>query len=267
MKKVLYIFIAMFLMFGITGCDNEKKEEMPEINRDDIKFYERNSFLDKEDGWVYYFHITLHDDGSFSNYHFDGMNMKYRELENYYIPVFDKETGEEVQRFTSSDVSLSIDQVHREEYQRINDFFEDKAFTKEITMEDLADLETDYFSKEDILYLFNEAIKNDEHSNFVLGPQKYTSIDVSKTIDNCYWQVALLIDYGYPERVRIDYICNDTNSLRDNVEKGKKYDKDMYKKILEIEDYILKNSTKAASTHFNDLPDAYDSLLVLLRDF
>ena len=267
MKKMLLIILIGFGLILITGCGAEKKEELPEINRDDIKFYERNSFLDKEDGWVYYFHITLHDDGSFSNYHFDGMNMKYRELENYYIPVFDKETGEEVQRFTSSDVSLSIDQVHREEYQRINDFFNDKCFTKEITMEDLADLETDYFSKEDLLYLFNEAIKNDEHSDFVLGPQRYTRIDVSKTIDNCYWQVALLTDYGYPERVRIDYICNDTNSLRDNVEKGKKYDKDMYKKILEIEDYILKNSTKAASTHFNDLPDAYDSLLVLLRDF
>ncbi len=267
MKKMLLVILIGFELILITGCGNEKKEELPEINREDIKFYEMNSFLDKEDGWVYYFNIAQLSDGSFTNYLFDGMNMKYRELENYYIPVFDKETGEEVERFKANSVTLSIDQVHREEFRRINDFFEDKAFIKEITMEDLADLETDYFSKEDLLYLFNEAITNDEHTDYVLGPQQYTRIDISKTIDNCYWQVALLTDYGYPERVRIDYICNDTNSLRDNVEKGKKYDKDMYKEILEIEDYILKNSTKAASTHFTDLPDVYDPLLVMLRDF
>ena len=174
MKKMLLVILIGFELILITGCGNEKKEELPEINREDIKFYEMNSFLDKEDGWVYYFNIAQLSDGSFTNYLFDGMNMKYRELENYYIPVFDKETGEEVERFKANSVTLSIDQVHREEFRRINDFFEDKAFIKEITMEDLADLETDYFSKEDLLYLFNEAITNDEHTDYVLGPQQYT---------------------------------------------------------------------------------------------
>ena len=263
LKKILYIFLLLVLTLSIVAC-GKKEEQQNEVESDDeVGFYETQAVLDKDDGWVYYFALSRDKSGKITYYDFNGLNLIYKSLDGYYIPVYN-EAGKEVSQVKPTALFLNYDQKHRKEYERISDYFNEKKFSSEITMDDLKDLKTDYYKKEDILYLFNEAVKQDYVRP--MGDAIQDGFYESNVVNNSYWQFAILGCYGYADRIRIDYISNGV-SLRESVEKNKKYDKEMYNTILEIENSILKDGMHKTFERFDDLDDVYAPLFSGLRQY
>ncbi len=262
MKRFSLTLVLSCIIFLSFGCE---KKEQPSESNDSLRYFNVNSYLDKDDDWVYEFTMVRDEKGNICSYAFDSYNLKYPHMDGYYMPIYDGDTGEEIDQVEIPMVSKIYNKTYTKEILEIIDFFENKNFSSEISVKDLDDLDTEHFSKEDLVYLFNDVF-NKEYIREP-GPDVYWGMEQSVEINNNHWQVALLSDYGYISRVRIDYINSETGSLRDNVESGKTKNKDMYNMILKIENYILQHNIEQTIKHFDYLPREYDSLFALLENF
>lgn len=155
-----------------TGCEKTKK--LPEPTDEDAQeklpkghFEQRTSFMEKEDGWVYFIQEDItYEDGvgqTDISYNFDGVNLKYANLEDYYVPVM--EDGKEVDRLDGIPM-LSLNKKYKGELQEINQcLLEKKDMIGTLTEKDLAELQGSQFDKKEIAELFNRLEKSKRYNN------------------------------------------------------------------------------------------------------
>ncbi len=231
MKRFNYVLILLFSIFLISGC-NKSQENSP-TNNDD--FYEVKSYLEKNNDWIYYMNISYNKYGEIKYYEFNGINKKIDKIENLYMPL--RENGKIVDKLDPACNCLNYYQPYKKEFDNINDFFNSNKFQKEISIDTLNDLNTKYYSKSDLVYLFNEAIKLDYQRP--IGKYEYTLNSLSKEDENGLWTIVTEGSYGYLEIINIDYKLNNGAYLSE-LKENNLY-KSMYNDILNIENYIIKH--------------------------
>ena len=257
MKKTIIVFILLAVFMFPLGCEKKQTDNKSRI-------YSVSSLLDKGDGWYYQFMLSREENGNILNYAFNGSNLRHTDIPGYSFKHYDAETGEILKKLETEMAFLTDDDIRGAEVLAINNFFEEKHFNDHITLEDLSDLEIEYFDKEDLVYLFNNAL--DEEFSRSQGQDDLTGIYKSNDNGKGYWQIGTLSDYGYIKAVNIDYIDNNKGSLVDRVEKGTIKDKNIYNKIKEIEEYILNNDMEKTYEYYKDLPEEYKQLLDLIKN-
>lgn len=205
---VLILFVSIFcIMTGLKVYAANNNEETKNYK------YQQSIHDKRDDGWIYVFQIYYPETKNDKKvYMFDGYNLKYKELENHYVPVIDKETQTEIDRIIPEYVTLSISNKYREDIKKIAEYFNEKQFSKKIVKEDLNDLNILEFDKDYLLEIFNKTIES---------PPKYevgeyydasfidrVNMKSSDESLNGEWQLSYLIDFGYISEVNIEFISS-----------------------------------------------------------
>lgn len=243
-KKILMVIIFFIIMINIislaTNINNNKQKEIK------INFIEKCSFKDLEDGWTYYVCLdykTGDDSKTINNATFDGVNLKYSTLEDYYITVTD-ENNNVIDKISADLVSLSTGDKTSSDLLKINTFLESKHFNREITTEDLS-IYLDIVDKNIIVELYNDAFNKE-----TLTAGKYMELSFSNALtssyqDNYKFQIIYILNYGNIGKVNIEVIYEDGTYLSDKVNDNiaTKEELEFNNYIKEIENQILKNNT------------------------
>ena len=280
LKIAKVIMFSFIFMICVSGCG--KSEVVP--NTDSFPgFVSKCALKDGTDEWLYLFCIEYlkldssskdvknnYDSSTNANsYIFDGFNLKYKQLENYYIPVVNVLTGEEVDSVTPPLPSLSVSSKLRDEVEKINKFFATKKFTSNITLEDLKSLNIQYIDKNLLLDLYNDAYSKEpiELGKWLELPQ--ATIVVSDKLENLNYKynVGYFIDYGNIKKVNIDLLYDDGKYLSDLVKEKSASEEDVkkYNELQEIENFIIKNQTFDISNYKNYNFDDYNQLKEYLK--
>lgn len=206
MKKILFIFCLL-----LTGCSQEQPQ--------DIWYSSLYHFEEQENGWREGFVIEMpkdengkfigdiHDDRN--QIYFDGYNLKYPEIENCFVPVYD-EKDQLVDNAHPLLIHLLHDQTRKEEVQLISNYFQDKKFDKVIDLEDLQDLEVNQFDKEELVTLYNKTLLQ-QPKEFGKYSNKISQMKQKKDPDSdIVWQVGCFGIYGYVNDIQIEAIIGDT---------------------------------------------------------
>ncbi len=213
MKKsgiVVICICIVVLLIGILTVHAQSNNKKLIVDSE-LGYTERSVFDELEDGWVYGFEIIYADEDQTINYIFDGYNLKHKpEGTEYYISYKNMETGEEIERIPSKYATLSTSEKYRDEIKEINNFFNNKKFVREITLNDLDTLNVTKISKSYLVDLFNRTINSQMKSNpgeYIKAPsleyKTQKSSDVNKPGE---WQVMYIIDYGYINNIEIEFI-------------------------------------------------------------
>lgn len=276
MKKI-GMFSLIIVSLLITGCSetNEIKSEATEFPKYVSKCY--ISDIDYN-GWFKYLCIELSkknnnvkevaDNYRFdesANYVFDGINLKYKSLDEFYIPVYD-ENKNEISKVEAPYPSYSVSKKYRDEVKKINKFLNDKKFKNEISLYDLKDLDTKFFSKDELVSMFNYAYTKEpvELGNYIDLP--FASIINSISNNGFCFQVGYYSEYGNISKINIEIVYDDGKHLSDLVSKGEssKEQNELYSKINKIEQYIILEQ-KLDISKSDDYDDSLKLLLNVLK--
>lgn len=232
-KLILTCLVLLTILCMGTGCEKTKK--LPEPADEDTQeklpdghFEQRTSFMEKEDGWVYFIQEDIsYEDGvgqTDISYNFDGVNLKYANLEDYYVPVM--EDGKEVDRLDGIPM-LSLNKKYKGELQEINQcLLEKKDMIGKLTEKDLAELQGSQFDKKEIAELFNRLEKSKRYHNKSDDLSKYIYLPeydaLSRELDNGdKVQLMYFCALQGLARVRIEVIDAKGAYWSDEVKKGK----------------------------------------------
>lgn len=235
MKKNIYVFVMIICIFITSGC-NKNSLHYEDNENYDTNFYEVRSYLEKENNWVYYMNIYYDKNNMIKYYNFNGINKKLDKIDNLYLPV--TANGKEVEKWEPTCICLNYYQTYKKEFDAIDEFFNKKKFQKKISYDDLEELDIKYYSKNDLIYLFNEALSKEYKRP--LGKFEYVLNSLSKKMTAGEWTVVTDGSQGYLEIVFIDYKYKDGNYLSDLEKKSSSY-AIIYSKVKEIEEYIIAN--------------------------
>lgn len=197
---------------------------------------------------MYISQLSYNNDNEYYYYGYDAYNLKHQEIDGYYIRIYDKETGEEVESATAVMPYLSLLPQAEKDIRNTTSYFENKKFFSAISESDLNDLSLDYIDKADVVRMYNLMIEQD------LQPEgKYTHIPAnnlmqSVTLNGYKWQAAYLCRHGNILAFRIELIYDDGTQevyLSDLVADGKATDeqKTIYDKYKQIENEVLKTGS------------------------
>lgn len=251
MRKIL-IFLLIFGSLLISGCSGIYNDNL--VNNDFPKFVSKCyvSEIDN-DGWFKYLCIEPPKENPDKkdvinnfifnesvNYSFDGINLKYKTIDGYYIPVYDDDKNE-ISKIEAPYPSYSVSEKYRYEIKKINKFLDDKKFKNVISLDDLEGLELEFFSKEELVSMFNYAYNKDpiELGKYVDLP--FVSITNSVSKNGFYFQVGYYSEYGNISKVNIEVIYDDGSHLSDLVRDGKSSEEqnELYSTINNIEQFII----------------------------
>jgi hypothetical protein len=253
MKKICFIFVTIFALL-ISGCskDNEMDAEEIETPKYISKCYIGN--IDK-DGWFKFLCIELPKINKNSNettnnfvydgnasYVFDGINLKYKTLDGYYIPMYD-DNNNEISKVEAAYPSYSISKSYREDIKKINKFLNDKKFERKISIEDLDTIDFKVVTKEELVFMFNSAFDKtpSDLGNYINIP--FVSIAKSIYVDDYFYQVGYYCEYGNIRKIDIEVIYDGDVYLSNLVINNEASNGQiiLYKKLKEIEEYIITN--------------------------
>lgn len=252
MKKN-FIIILLLLLSGCTFSEN--KEDYNEL-------YESRYYLEKDEGWIYYISISYDKNGKINLYNFNGINTRLDNIYNLYMPLY--ENGKLVEKLEARCNCLNYYQTYKKEYDSINYFFMENKFQDLINIDDLDSLELSYYKKEDLVYLFNNAIINRKYRkignyNYVLNTLKIDNVDGE-------WSLVTDGSYGYIELINIEYKYKDGTYLKDKNNKSEE-EQNVENNLKNIEKFIAQNQqSKNLDKYFEFLSnDEYKELLIILN--
>lgn len=272
MKIKINILLFTSILIILSGCD--RKIELEDTHKKEYPaFVSKCVFNNETDQWFNYFCLELpkldtkkksginnykFDDNAV--YVFDGINLKYKQLDNYYIPIYDK-NNMEIGKTDAAFPSLSVSTFYREEVQAINNFFNEKQFSKEISLNDLAGLEISKIEKEILIDMFNRAYHKEpaELGDYLGLP--FVAILSSISTNGYIFQVGYYVEYGNIIKVNIEVIYDNGTYLSDLVS-NKNLDAEQEafsNKLSRLEKFILLNQDFDISK-----ADEYDESLKIL---
>lgn len=238
-KHILFIFVficIIILIIVFINITSFRQKDQEKLNENQLNFYEVRSYLNKPNNWIYYMNLEYNIDGEIIYYDFDGINMKIDKIDDLYFPV--RKDGELYKKLKAPCNCLLYYHKYRNDLDKINKYFTEKKFQSSINLENLKDLdiETDFYSKEDLVYLFNQALKINYKRP--LGNFEYVLTSTSKKDEAGEWTIVTDGSYGYLEIINIDYKYNNGKYLSEiafeNNTNSKKYND-----IKNIEMHIL----------------------------
>lgn len=251
MKKIIIlsvlVFIAIVGFFLIKrGNKTNNLSGLEDIyNTPQIKGTYKVKYYIKEigNGNYYDFLITTYDDGKTTSNFIMGCDLKPDDTE-LKIPtsLMDKDTS------------------------RIEEYFNKKQFKKEITIDDLNDLELGNFSKEDVVEMYNKAIIKDfDESVSGLGI-KYCSFKQDKVKDGYKVYMGLLAERLGLEVLRIDIVYDNDIFLSDLVADkiASKEQITLYNNLKEIGNYVVKNQEFEVEDKFDFNGSVYDRVYKMI---
>lgn len=262
-KKVILSLIFITILCIGTGCSkekNSKEENIPKPTEEDTSkevlrnghFEQRTSFKEKEDGWLYYLQEeTDFEDGKGQTgitYDFNGVNLKYASLDDYYIPVI--EDNKEIDRIESVPL-LVLNKKYKPELQRIDQrLLELKDKIGSVTEEDLSGLQTEYFDKKDIVELFNALEHSKSYANKDDDSVKYANLPPSDVLSEklANGDTVQLMYAGALQGfigVRAEVIDAGGKYWSDEVENGKadKEKKEVVRLFQKVSEYIVERQS------------------------
>lgn len=269
MKKIMIILMVSLLLIG---CSKVSENDIT------VSYVSKCVTKEKSDGWFEIFCIEpLKKDQNLKEvknnyvyndktaYSFDGYNLKYKEIKDCYIPIYDKK-GNEVGKVPTSVPSFATSKIYRNEIKEISSFFNTQKFKTKITLNDLEELKIKKIDKQELVNLFNEAF---EKQPIEIG--KFKNIPIlniiqSEPSDDYIFQVGYYCEYGTIKKINIEVIFNNNTYLSDLAQKKnpKKECLNMYKDIEAFEKYILENQELDISKS-NIYKKEYNTLLILLK--
>lgn len=269
MKKIMIILMVSLLLIG---CSKVSENDIT------VSYVSKCVTKEKSDGWFEIFCIEpLKKDQNLkevknnyvyndkTTYSFDGYNLKYKEIKDCYIPIYDKK-GNEVGKVPTSVPSFATSKIYRNEINEISSFFNTQKFKTKITLNDLEELKIKKIDKQELVNLFNEAF---EKQPVEIG--KFKNIPIlniiqSEPSDDYIFQVGYYCEYGTIKKINIEVIFNNNTYLSDLAQKKnpKKEYLNMHKDIEAFEKYILENQELDISKS-NIYKKEYNTLLILLK--
>ncbi len=258
------VICLLIIMFGVIYSVNRiRLNELQKIldnyqagEKKLVYFPYRYSFKEMGNGWVCSFYIEYSYD-NLDNAHYYGYdcdNLKYQYLKGFnYLPTNGEDPVDSwfySYEPSSDHPSLMNNSEYLNDLLSISDFFEDKKFKKEITLDDLKKLKLNNIKKEDIVELFNKTIS----SEIVTEAGKYDQIDYSHLTESrirksTKWfgsekdykfLLGYLVRGGNIYYVNIDLMIDDVY-LSDIVNDGKANEDQLslYNEMKEIEKRIV----------------------------
>lgn len=205
-RRLQFLFIVLIIL--MSGC--QKTEESNEPG-----FVDQYAFVEKGDGWIYDVIIETSKLNGKRTFLFDGVNLKHKEIEGFYVPILD-ENSNEIDRGNPTIPSVANNSSMKEEVKKINAYFDEEQFVSPITEEDIIGLETKYFTHEDIINLVNNALK-DPFAEKGFGEYNIAQVNCEqmKLKDGSIIQVSYSSIYGYIRVVNLEYIYPDGTYLLD----------------------------------------------------
>lgn len=127
-KKIAAVFMAILIPLSLSACKKEEKSP--------YGFETKICVEEREDGWYYVSELSFNEDENGkeikdSGYHYgyDAYNLKYQQIDNYYLRIYDEETGEEVGSSTTVLPYKSLLPEGGRDYDRISDCFNKKCLS------------------------------------------------------------------------------------------------------------------------------------------
>lgn len=239
MEKILPLALMAVVIIIAVGTVMAGAIDSKSIEEE--KYAIKYAYDDKEDGWKIAFKIYLRSNGK-NSYSFNGYNLKYDELDGYYIPMVDSQTGEIVEKIKPKAIMLSVSEKYSKEIIEVNRYFNEKQFISSISLSDLSDLNVEKIDKKYLVNLFNKAINSEElteKGNYA-DSALFDRVEVKSTNDEMEgtWRLTYIIDYGNISDIYIDFISKDGEYLKDK-KKQNKTEKDKISEIMLLEDSLI----------------------------
>ena len=234
------VILIITLIFGIILLLSRNENDFRIKVGTDAHFPKKMAIKEKEDGWVCYFEIEYMKESSVPYYYYYNCdNFKYPEMDDYYaIGVEGDENGEYIYKIPINHASYMYNEKYKEDLKRIYEYFTNKCFTTEISINDLNDLKLDNIKKEEVLELYNKAIT----SNLIKTYGNYPNINKNSYVgtsnlikDDIKFIVGYILENGFIKYINIDAI-KDNKYLSDNIEENK----EILDNLNLIKEYILK---------------------------
>ena len=275
MKKIMVplVLVAMISCGVYLGVGIINKAKAQDVTN--TEYAQKSVYDEMDDGWIYTFEILYPNDDSERVYMFDGYNLKYKQLDGYYVPVVDSTTNKEIDRVIPEYITLSISEHSKKDIEEIVKYFNEKQFDNKITIKDLSSLNISTISKEYLVDIFNRTID----SKLKTEPGEYyksnfigrVSVESSDSSMPGEWQATYILNYGDVYNVDIEFIDQNGKYL-DAKQKENTLSEKESELVSEIETlenrHVIDNMTsnyRANSLNGIDNPDL-NKLMVKLQE-
>ena len=244
MKKYIILLILIFLLLLIVTILSDSDSSNNNLNpSNSFEYGEKMSFIKKNDGWYYYLYTNSNNE-----FFFDGCNLKYNELEGYYVNLYkDEDKDEIIDKFvtfpslSTSDHSSSKNKIlERDEVILINDYFNKKQFNHNISEKDLKELKIENFNKEDLIILYNDLISKDMSSTLTEYKLYECDYRYDDFQDGYKVFVGFLVQRSGIAKIEIDLIYKNNKYLSDKINDNtaSQDEKEIYEYLQQIEKEI-----------------------------
>ncbi|MBQ7105748.1 MAG: helix-turn-helix transcriptional regulator [Bacilli bacterium] len=248
-KKVIMISGCIMFLFLIISCiiifSDNKENEFILKSGDLTRFPGKYAYIEKDDGWVCNFELDYKKNSNTPYYYnYACNNYKYNYLEGFmsYNTESDEYGEYRYSSMSKRPPSYYYNDDYYDEIFKINEFFAENEFNKEITINELSSLNIDLISKDELVFLFNKAVSSDlidKYGNYPYMVGDYMSI--SKDRNGYVWQIGISFLKGKIVYVNLELLIDGKN-LSDIKEKDTN-EIVLYNNIDKIEKHILKTQT------------------------
>jgi len=277
-KVILTVLVLLIFMTGILIYKENKESKENNLSTDEIneidnitnevEYGEKMAILKKDNGWYYYIYENTNGE-----YFFDGCNLKYNELDGYYVNIYENESMKEIYYKMPTFPSLSVSDhskgntLERDDVQAIDRFFTERNFEGSIEEKDLSELKITNFAIDDILNLYNTLAAEDFSSELTtlrLSECDYVYDDLKNGFKVF---IGFLVERRGVAAIEIDLIYNNGTYLSDLISNNKASNKQikLYENFQKIEGYIINNQDLDISSDFAFKGDEYNRIYKLLN--
>lgn len=277
MKKILQITLCSIFLI-ITGCSSDNKEDnIAQVPQ----FVDKEVTKEKDDGWVAHLYIQIekkdktskqlennYDLDNIMNVYYDCINLRYQSLDGYSIKVVN-EDGKQTEEMKEVIPTYSRAVDKQKDIQKLNNFLSEKKYNREITLNDLKEIDCDSLDKKEIVEMYNEAInkKMDEYpGNVSYGANKEIGSGEISLSDSGKLYVAYIVSMDKIAAINIEYIDSDGQYLSSLYDQGDVNEKQKEFKFLldKIEHQIIETQSIEIKEDTDIVPKFNENLNELL---
>lgn len=248
-KKMMCIGLIIAALFSLTACNGQKEK---------FKFNDKVYIEERDDGWFYVSNISTGKDSEedYYYYEYDAYNLKHKKLENYYIGVYDSQTGEKIDYATPVLPYLSLLPDTQADIKNIMDLFAEKKFVNKISETDLKELNLSYIQKSDLINMYNKTVSQEYLKEGLYPDIPAFNMKQSLLLGGYKWQAAYICYHGTICAFNIELIYCEANAeiyLSDLVQQNTATQEqaEIFTTIQEIENAILSKSDFSAANISN----------------
>lgn len=200
--------MCVLLLQSLTAC-SEKKEEAEYYRKD------KNSAIELANGWYLFcdYEEIYKADGTYIDTYctIDGMNLKYQNLLDFNIAITDNRTNEITGYLNPSVHGFCMNSEYKEKLTVISEYLKARNPKADLTSAELlfTDMANMLFHREDIVTVYNNAMKEGEKSAGKYSYISFSDIVKGSQLGDYYWQVGYMILTGNISAIEIELVKSD----------------------------------------------------------